>query len=238
MIFTENSVYKTVRKIKFPLVKNREKPLEKSFWASQTYLTYVLVIFEAIFLSFSIFFQNSLSKNFHIFLTSFPPTRWAAARYLDKAVKPKHLLLQRTTGRNSLGTGMLPPSLPSYLNIYADCSFCFQAHLQNVSLLPRVILGWYTSFRTPSFCRTVALEISPDNYYCSDTVWQRPLDYHPSMALSLEIPLKCDLWSQESDALHRIICEGRYSEPPLPFFSDVKSKHCVYSTVLQRLLSS
>lgn len=51
MIFTENSVYKTVRKIKFPLVKNREKPLEKSFWASQTYLTYVLVIFEAIFLS-------------------------------------------------------------------------------------------------------------------------------------------------------------------------------------------
>lgn len=59
MIFAENSVHKTVRKIKFPLVKNREKPLEKSFWASQTYLTYVLVIFKAIFLFFflRIFFQ-------------------------------------------------------------------------------------------------------------------------------------------------------------------------------------
>lgn len=131
-----------------------------------------------------------------------------------------------------------PLSFLSYLNIYEDCSFCCQAHLQNVSLVPRVILGWYTSFRTPSFCRTAALEITPDNYYCSDTVWQRSLDYHPSMALSLQIPLKCDVWSQESGALHRIICEGRYSEPPLPFFSDVKSKHRVYSTVLQHLLSS
>lgn len=53
MIFAENTVYKTVRKIKFPLVKNREKPLEKSFWASQMYLTYVLVIFEAMFLLLS-----------------------------------------------------------------------------------------------------------------------------------------------------------------------------------------
>lgn len=66
MIFAENTVYKTVRKIKFPLVKNREKPLEKSFWASQTYLTYVLVIFEAMFLFFSFLF-------FHFFLTSFSP---------------------------------------------------------------------------------------------------------------------------------------------------------------------
>lgn len=68
MIFAENTVYKTVRKIKFPLVKNREKPLEKSFWASQTYLTYVLVIFEAMFLlfPFQIFYT--------FFLTSFFPS--------------------------------------------------------------------------------------------------------------------------------------------------------------------
>lgn len=83
MIFAENSVYKTVRKIKFPLVKNREKPLEKSFWASQTYLTYVLVIFEAIFLSF--FFLKTAFKKSPRFSYFFSPNSVSSDKVFRQA---------------------------------------------------------------------------------------------------------------------------------------------------------
>lgn len=120
MIFAENTVYKTVRKIKFPLVKNREKPLEKSFWASQTYLTYVLVIFEAMFLLlsfqiFPLFFPtsfspppNSVSSN-----TVFGPNRRAQAFLLADSDR-KEQLRHRNAFR-------FFPCLSKYL-----CSFPFQ----------------------------------------------------------------------------------------------------------------
>lgn len=216
MIFAENTVYKTVRKIKFPLVKNREKPLEKSFWASQTYLTYVLVIFEAMFLLFP--FQIFYTFFSYFFLSPHPPALWAATQSLDKIVEHKHFFLPTVTGKSSLGTGMLSASLPGYLNIYAVPPSSCQADVLDVNLLPRTIPRFHTSFCMPSFYRTVALEITTDNYYCGYTGWQRSVDCYPPMAFSLHIPLTYDLWSQASEALPQVILQGRFSQTIPTFF--------------------
>lgn len=118
-----------------------------------------------------------LFKFFTLFflLLSFlpPPTLWAATQSLDKIVEHKHFFLPTVTGKNSLGTGMLSASLPAYLNIYAVPPSSCQADVLHVSLLPRTIPWFHTSFCMPFFYRIVALEITTDNYYCSYTGWQR-----------------------------------------------------------------
>lgn len=97
MIFSENSAHKTVRKIKFPLVKNRKKTEQNSppfFQPSSTCMTHVMLTFKAPCPPLSATDGNSVC---------------------GQAIEQKYWFLKRDIGKDGLGTGII--SL-SYLNIH------------------------------------------------------------------------------------------------------------------------